>query len=116
MNTDFHSFRHPSAVKHEAERTFRHDRWVELLKRTCRSIARICKQRQVFLLALLVEFFETLPVHVNFAAHFQKFRRSAAQSLRYRADRTYILRDVVADISVPARRRLAQLAVFVNER
>ena len=55
-------------------------------------------------------------VHVNFAAHFQKFRRSAAQSLGHRTDRSDILGDIVAHRSVAARCCLTQPAVFVNER
>src|SRR4029434_7899092 len=55
-------------------------------------------------------------VHVNFAAHLQKFRRGAAQSLGYRTDCSNILSDVVAHGSVPSRCCLAQPAVFVNER
>ena len=55
-------------------------------------------------------------VHVNLSAHLQKFRRSAAQSLGHRTDRSNILSDVVAHVSVPPRCRLAQSAVFVNER
>ena len=55
-------------------------------------------------------------VHVNFAAHLQKFRRSAAQSLRHRTDRSNILSDVVAHVSVPPCCCQAQPAVFVNER
>ena len=68
------------------------------------------------LLAFVVKFFEAFPVHVNFAAHFQKFWRAIAQPLRHRADRSDVLRDIVAHVSVSAGGRLSQLAVFVNER
>ena len=55
-------------------------------------------------------------IHVDFAARFQKFRCSTAQSLGHRTDRSDILSDIVAYRSIPARRCLTQPAVFVNER
>ena len=54
VKIDIHSFSCSGSVKHDAERAFSHDRWVELLEGTGRCVTRICKQWQPFLLALLV--------------------------------------------------------------
>ena len=55
-------------------------------------------------------------IHVDFAARFQKFRSSAAQSVGHRTDRSDILSNIVAYRSIPARCCLTQPAIFVNER
>src|SRR4030095_12738668 len=87
VKIDIYSLGCPGSVKHDAERSFRHDGWVELLEGTGRGVAGICKQRAALLLPFVVKSFEAFPVHVDFAAHFQKLRRAIAQTLRDGANR-----------------------------
>src|SRR5438034_4044991 len=51
------------SVKHDTERTFYHDRWIKLLKRTSRGVARICKLRQALLLPRSEEHTSELQLH-----------------------------------------------------
>src|SRR6266480_3773653 len=55
-------------------------------------------------------------VPLYLSPHLQKFWRRAPPSLGARTEGSNILSDVVAHVSVPPRCRLAQSAVFVNER
>ena len=102
MKLDIQSFGCAGPVKNDSQRSFRHDCRVKLLELTRRGVARVCKQRQALLLAVVIQFFEAFPIHVNFAAHFQEFWRAVAQALRHRADRPDILRDIIAHVSVSA--------------
>src|SRR5438132_13082730 len=56
VKIDIHSFNSSGSVKHDSERAFSHDRWLELLQRAGRGVAGVCTLWQPFRLAFLVKF------------------------------------------------------------
>ena len=103
-------------VDDHVERTPRHDLGVEELQRPGARVARVHESLAAGLLQRGVEAGEAVARHVHLAANLYLVRRVVGERLRNRADRPHVLRHVVADLPVAARRGADQAAVFVEER
>jgi hypothetical protein len=88
---------------------------IQLADRAGGRVARVGVRRLAGLRALLVEPHERGQREVDLPAHLEQGRR-VVDAQRYRTDRAQVLRDLLADLAVAARRAAHQHAVLVDER
>ena len=103
-------------VGEEVQRARRGHRRVDLAKRAGGRVAGIGVKRSAGLRLPRVDAGEPVLGHVDLAAHVEDARRLAFQGVRNAADRAHVGGDVLALLSVAARRRLNQHAVLVAQR
>ena len=103
-------------VDYDVERPARDFGGVELLERARGCVSRIRERLPAERLFALVQLHEAVARHVDFAAHFERFRRVVRQGKRHGSYRPDVHGDVVADRSVAARRREDELPIFIPER
>ena len=103
-------------VREELQRPLRRHRRIDLAHRPRGRVARIDEEPAAGRLLPGIQVLEVAPRHVDLAAHLEERRgMCGAELARDRADRPDVRRDVLADLTVAARRRDGQAPVFVAE-
>ncbi len=104
------------AISEKKQRTLRSHRGIELPHGAGRGVARVDERLLSRRELARVEPLEVLARHIDFAAHFQNFRwLFSAQPPRNRANRVNVVRDVLTDFAVAARRRNCKATRFVAQ-
>ena len=94
----------------------RHDLRVELLERARTGVARVHERLLARLVQFRIQLHEPVARHVDLAAHLERGGRVVGERLRNRPDRAHVLRHVVADLAVAARRRAHEPPIVVEKR
>ncbi len=105
----------PDGVRPHRQGPLAREARVELADRAGGGVARVHERRQPGLRPALVEAREVLQRHVDLAADLEH-RRRVLDPQRDRRDRPQVVRDVLADLAVAARRPADEHAVLVEQR